>query len=273
MTKKKRLSYKLSFENLSLKKKLFSRFLSLKNNVSITLIQFHFKYDYFVCLKEIICGAYCGVFLYVFNFADSQFLWAYENCLSSLNHSVIFFLKYIHSCIYWWCYYWPWHNINNKYRSLSCTNRLVHKLYMISFLYFHKLKADASYRVLRAACFLIFSHSVLRASTEYTNEAAVGWVWHICLSKRRVMSWSTMMTDWSCDTRHLAAPWRQGLIKTLSTFSPWGWREPIMLLVNDFTRRGSVGDCQPANNIYGLTPRRQAADFPDPPASCGVTSS
>lgn len=44
-----------------------------------------------------------------------------------------------------------------------------------------------------------------------------------------------------------------------------------MLLVNDFTQHGTVGDCQHANNIYRLTPRREVADFPDPPASSSVT--
>lgn len=34
-----------------------------------------------------------------------------------------------------------------------------------------------------------------------------------------------------------------------------------MLLVNDFTHHGAVGDCQHANNIYSLTPLREAADF------------
>lgn len=45
------------------------------------------------------------------------------------------------------------------------------------------------------------------------------------------------------------------------TFTPWGKREPIMLLVNDFTHCGIVGDCQHANNIYSLTPPRETADF------------
>lgn len=57
------------------------------------------------------------------------------------------------------------------------------------------------------------------------------------------------------------------------TFTPWGKRKPIMLLVNDFTHSGIVGDCQHANNIYSLTPPREAAEFPDPAASGGVTSS
>ena len=46
-----------------------------------------------------------------------------------------------------------------------------------------------------------------------------------------------------------------------------------MLLVNDFAQHGTVGDRRHANNIYGLTPRTEATDFPDPPASCSVTSS
>lgn len=44
-----------------------------------------------------------------------------------------------------------------------------------------------------------------------------------------------------------------------------------MLLVNDFTHHGTVGDCQHANNIYRLTPRRVAAEFSHPPASGSVT--
>ena len=32
-------------------------------------------------------------------------------------------------------------------------------------------------------------------------------------------------------------------------------RGPIMLLINDFTQRSAVRDCQHANNIYCLTPR------------------
>lgn len=45
-----------------------------------------------------------------------------------------------------------------------------------------------------------------------------------------------------------------------------------MLLVNDFTHQGAVGDGQHANNIYSLTPHAEAADFPDPPASHSVSS-
>lgn len=43
-----------------------------------------------------------------------------------------------------------------------------------------------------------------------------------------------------------------------------------MLPVNDCTHSGTVGDPQHANNIYSLTPRREAAGFPRPAASGSV---
>lgn len=43
------------------------------------------------------------------------------------------------------------------------------------------------------------------------------------------------LSDWSRDTEHLVVPpWIMADVKTHSTFSPEGWREPITVLVNDF---------------------------------------
>lgn len=93
------------------------------------------------------------------------------------------------------------------------------------------------------SCLFIFSDFKRMLMMFYT---------HTRTPKRRKINYTisliTLHNFRSRDTEHLVVPsWIMADVKTHSTFSPEGWREPIIVLVNDFYTSwlcGRLSACQ-----------------------------